>query len=66
MSYIPCSANCRYQSDGLCALDHAGAAGAAGTDGGCLHFVPCGGALRNARFHAAPQRCSTPESVEAL
>ena len=66
MSYIPCSANCRYQSDGLCSLDHAGAAGAADAEGGCLHFVPASGALRNARFHAAPPRYSTPESAQAL
>ena len=62
MSYIPCSANCRYQNDGLCALDHAGAAGMA-ADGGCVHFVPSSGALRNARFHAAPPQYLTPQSV---
>ena len=66
MSYIPCSANCRYQNDGLCGLDHAGAAGAADVNGGCLHYVPNSSVLRNAQFHGAHPRYSIPQSVGDL
>ncbi len=66
MSYIPCSANCRYQIDGLCILDHAGAAGIANGNSSCLHFIPNSNVLRNAQFHGAPLRYSTPQSVGDL
>lgn len=71
MSYIPCSANCKFQNDGLCGLNHAGAVSAAGAqngsnDNGCLHYVPRSSVLKSAQFHGAHQRYSIPESVSDL
>jgi|GEM_PF-2012346 len=68
MSYIPCSANCRYQKDGLCDLNYAGAVSAANgsNDNGCLHYVPRNSVLRSAQFHGAHRRYSIPESVSDL
>ncbi len=68
MSYIPCSANCKYQNDGLCSLNHAGAAGVqnSSNDNGCLHYVPRNSVLKSAQFHGAHQRYSIPESVSDL
>lgn len=66
MSYIPCSANCRYQSDGLCGLQHAGSAGVCGERRGCLYYVPRITALRNARFHEAHPQYWIPESAADL
>lgn len=68
MSYIPCSANCRYQNDGLCSLNHAAAATNAATDNdnGCLHYVPRNSVLKSAQFHGAHQRYSIPPSVSDL
>ena len=65
MSYIPCSANCCYQYDGLCSLNHAAGISATGAAShvcnGCLHYVPRNGTLKGARFHEAPQQYSIPE-----
>ena len=70
MSYIPCSANCRYQSDGLRALNHAAAAGAydatTGSANGCLYYVPRSSVLRGAQFHEAPPLYSIPGSASDL
>ena len=70
MSYIPCSANCRYQNDGLCALNHAAAAGAydaaTGSANGCLHYVPRSSVLRNAQFHEARPQDWIPGSASDL
>lgn len=68
MSYIPCSANCRYQKDGLCDLAYAGAVSAANgsNDNGCLHYVPRNSVLKSAQFHGEHQRYSIPESVSDL
>lgn len=70
MSYIPCSANCRYQNDGLCSLNHASAVGATNVqsvyDNGCLHYVPRNSVLKSAQYHGAHQRYSVPESVSDL
>ncbi len=69
MSYIPCSANCKFQNDGLCSLNHAGAAGATNSvsnDNGCLHYVPRSSVLKSAQFHGAHQRYSISESVSDL
>ena len=66
MSYIPCSANCRYQAEGLCTLQHAGAAGASGERRGCLYFVPRSAALRNARLHEAHPQDWIPGSIADL
>ncbi len=68
MSYIPCSANCRYQNDGLCSLNQASSAAynAADDNNGCLHYVPRNSVLKSAQFHGAHQRYSIPESVSDL
>lgn len=75
MSYIPCSANCRFQNEGLCGLSYASAvsstsaADTAGTqknDNGCLHYVPRNSVLRSAQFHGEHQRYSIPGSVSDL
>ena len=69
MSYIPCSANCKYQNDGLCELQYAAATasiGAQGGDNGCLHYIPRNSVLKSAQFHAAHQRYSIPESISDL
>ena len=72
MSYIPCSANCRFQNDGLCGLNYASATAAAGmpdarnSDNGCLHYVPRNSVLKSAQFHGEHQRYSIPESVSDL
>ena len=68
MSYIPCSANCAYQNDGLCSLNYAAAMGSAGgsNDNGCLHYVPRNSVLKSAQYHGAHQRYSIPESASDL
>ena len=72
MSYIPCSANCRFQNEGLCGLNYASAVGVAGAaderknDNGCLHYVPRNSVLKSAQFHGEHQRYSIPESVSDL
>ena len=69
MSYIPCSANCRFQNEGLCGLNYASAAGAAdaqSNDNGCLHYVPRNSVLKSAQFHGEHQRYSIPESTSDL
>ena len=71
MSYIPCSANCRFQNDGLCGLNYASATAVAGTpaqksDNGCLHSVPRNSVLKSAQFHGEHQRYSIPGSVSDL
>ena len=37
---IPCTSDCIYQSDGLCNLDSAAAAGFPSLGGACVHFIP--------------------------
>ncbi len=37
---IPCTSECVYQSDGLCTLDSAAAAGVPALGGACVHFIP--------------------------
>lgn len=76
MSYIPCSANCRFQNEGLCGLNYASAAGTAASmaatsdaqknDNGCLHYVPRNSVLKSAQFHGEHQRYSIPGSVSDL
>lgn len=72
MSYIPCSANCRFQNEGLCGLNYASAVGAVDAadtqknDNGCLHYVPRNSVLKSAQFHGEHQRYSIPESVSDL
>lgn len=69
MSYIPCSADCVFQNDGLCGMIYAGTAGASNAhsnDNGCLHYVPRNSVLKSAQFHGAHQRYSIPESASDL
>ena len=69
MSYIPCSANCTYQIDGLCSLDHTTAFDASvnrSRDNDCLHYIPRNSVLKSAQFHGAHQRYSIPESTSDL
>ncbi len=70
MSYIPCSANCRFQNDGLCSLNYASAVGGTdaqqNNDNGCLHYVPRNSVLKSAQFHGAHQRYSIPRSASDL
>ena len=40
MSLIPCTSECVYQSDGLCGLESAAAAGLPALGGACVHFIP--------------------------
>ena len=39
MSFIPCTSDCKYQSDGSCSLEKAVCGGIA-SDSGCIHYVP--------------------------
>lgn len=40
MSLIPCTQNCKYQTDGLCTLELADAGGQAVPNDLCLNFTP--------------------------
>ena len=75
MSYIPCSANCRFQNEGLCGLNYASAVSAIGAanaadaqknDNGCLHYVPRNSVLKSAQFHGEHPQYSIPGSVSDL
>ena len=69
MSYIPCSADCTYQNDGLCSLNYAAATGSTSggrNDNGCLHYIPRNSVLKSAQYHGEHQRYSIPKSVSDL
>lgn len=67
MNYIPCSADCAYQSEGLCGLEYAAAVGmAAPRHNACVHYIPRSAALRNARWHEAPPQYSAPAAPSDL
>ena len=55
MSLIPCTSECVYQSEGLCTLDSAAAAGMPALGGACVHFIPRDGARLG-----SPHRYSEP------
>lgn len=40
MSLIPCTQNCKFQSEGLCTLAQASAGGQAVPNDACLNFTP--------------------------
>ena len=40
MSFIPCTQNCKYQSEGLCTMAQAQAVGQAVPNDACLNFTP--------------------------
>lgn len=55
MSLIPCTSSCVYQSDGVCTLDSAAAAGMPALGGACVHFIPA-----DARRLGSPHRYYEP------
>jgi len=64
MSYIPCSASCVFQKEGLCELKYATVLGMPSSSGNaCLHYIPRYKMLRDAQWHATPPRYSAPESA---
>lgn len=61
MSFIPCSANCVFQSEGQCTLQYTTVIGRVSVPRSeCLHYIPRNAALRNVRWHAAPPQYSAP------
>lgn len=58
MSLIPCTSQCVYQSDGVCTLDSAAAAGQPSLGGACIHFIPT-----DARRLGSPHRYCEPGSA---
>lgn len=52
MSYIPCTANCEFQKDGLCELNYTTVVGVSGGANACIHYIPKCRAVRNAQWHA--------------
>ena len=58
MSLIPCTSNCIYQSDGVCTLDSAAAAGLPSLGGACIHFIPA-----DAKKLGSPHRYCAPEAA---
>lgn len=40
MSVIPCTQNCLYQKEGLCALEQAMSSGVPSADHPCVNYVP--------------------------
>ena len=62
MSFIPCTSKCVYQSDGLCVLDSATAAGVPSFGGACIHFIPADEArLGLPHRYCEPESMSTPK-----
>ncbi len=57
---IPCTSQCIYQSDGLCTLESAAAAGQPALGGACIHFIP-----QSAKRFGSPHRYYEPGSAEA-
>lgn len=65
MSYIPCSADCTFQKEGLCDLKYATVVGMPSPQSNaCIHYIPRSGALRNARWHEAPPQYSAQGSAQ--
>lgn len=40
MNLIPCTQNCLYQKDGLCALEQAMSSGSPSDDHPCVNYIP--------------------------
>lgn len=55
---IPCTSHCIYQSDGICTLDSAAAAGQPSFGGACIHFIP-----QDAMRLGSPHRYYEPGST---
>lgn len=55
---IPCTSECVYQSDGLCTLDSAAAAGVPALGGACVHFIP---SKRLESPHRYSERAKAPD-----
>ncbi len=58
MSLIPCTSSCVYQSDGVCTLDSAAAAGVPALGGACVHFIPA-----DAKRLGSPHRYFEPAAA---
>ena len=66
---IPCTSECVYQSDGLCTLDSAAAAGLPALGGACVHFIPAerlGSPHRYSERAEAPAQCPAPATARRL
>ena len=65
MNYIPCSADCFYQDDGLCGLNYAASTnaqiGATNLRNGCIHYIPRARTLKAVQSHGALHRYSAQE-----
>lgn len=61
MSLIPCTSSCVYQSDGVCTLDSAAAAGVPALGGACVHFIPA-----DAKRLGSPHRYFEPAAAPDL
>lgn len=61
MSLIPCTSACVYQSDGICTLDSAAAAGLPSLGGACVHFIPA-----DAKRLGSPHRYFGPAAIQDL
>lgn len=57
---IPCTSQCIYQSDGLCTLESAAAAGQPALGGACIHFIP-----QSVKRFGSPHRYCEPGLTEA-
>ena len=62
---IPCTSECVYQSDGLCTLDSAAAAGVPALGGACVHFIPAK-RLESPHRYFERAKDADPESFPAL
>lgn len=63
MSLIPCTSKCVYQSDGICTLNSAAAAGLPSLGGACIHFIPADAArLGSPHRYCAPGSAAVPEA----
>lgn len=64
---IPCTSECVYQSEGLCRLDSAAAAGLPDLGGACVHFIPAarlGSPHRYSALAEVPDRAPDPATAD--
>lgn len=61
---IPCTSECAYQSDGLCTLDSAAAAGVPALGGACVHFIPAK-RLESPHRYSERAAAANPETLPA-
>ena len=65
IALIPCTSECVYQSDGLCTLDSAAAAGVPALGGACVHFIPAK-RLESPHRYSERAEAANPGSSPAL